>query len=257
MLPCTTTTATKYNMGSQLMGTDIISCYATRKLFNYAIGQGVSIADLLTDPDIVSVVRYNAENWITQDKFIVFVRKLSEKLDLGIFSLSYKANLNTKFDNIQLGIFRTVPLSVMAKFSSKFFRDTINKNLSLNISKLNKVRKELLFDIRVENKLLYHKDICEYNKGAAVGIMEQKGYHGVHLEELTCACDDPKNNICRYRIVWNSKEKIPYYKVVTDFVKLFLKKKDRIPQYVWDAMPKHVGVPVSADDLKILFSEDD
>jgi hypothetical protein len=222
----------------------MISCYAVRKVFQYALTRKPA-TDLLVEQDIVGAVRHGTKEWVSYDVWRRFITKISKLLDVPVQELAELIYQSYNFDSIQDGILRLVPISLLRNVLPELSSKEINTNLYIQILNYNKHLKLLIVRVYVRDRQMYGWETCDYNKGSIIGLLSSKGYKKVHLTEQKCAVD--RGHYCLYRIVWDTIVTIPYYTLITNFVRLFVKKKEQIPEYVWKHLPEFKSV----DDLTL------
>ena len=231
-----------------------VSAYAFKKAFNYAINNGVAPVDLLIDVDIIGALVGYDNMWTTEQVWKRFINNVSKHLNKDLHMLGRDVNVTKEFDNFQLGLLRVLPIRIIAKFLKRHLRDAIHKGLWASIKEFSAEKRRLVIHQGADNHDTYGPEFCAYNRGSFIGVLYSKGYRGIQMHEPECIIRGGKK--CIYSVTWDSHETVPYFKLISDFVKVFLKKKDRIPDYVWRAIP-HQGKPIVADDLKNLFEEDE
>jgi len=236
-------------MTETVSDTKVISAYSIKKIFKYSIDRGLSIS-ILNDIEIIQAVIQD-NSWCTPEVYNRFVKKVCEYFKCDVFTLGYNVNLCTNYDGIQVGILRFLPITVSYKIITRFVQDTINKNTIITLEKFDSKNKIIIVKTKVINKTLFSKEMCDYNKGFTVALLATKGYENLTVEEPECLFKD--NDCCYYIVKWESKTNVPFFKVIKEFVKLFLIKQNEIPDYVW----KEVGnKPQSPDDLKELYKNE-
>lgn len=237
-----------------------VSSYSIVKIFKYAIDNGLNPHvlsnegdeewDLIKQP-IVQALMCD-ECWVHVDLWVKFVRKICEFFEIDQVELGYRVNLNSDFDNIQVGLIRTLPISILTKIITRHTSDSVNKNLITYLSEFDVKNKRMVVEFAARNVLHYTRDVCDFNRGAVTAILEWKGYREIESREETCIVKGDCQ--CKVVFTWRDKVKVAYFKRLRDFVGVFLKSQNKIPDYVWKEL--QVKIPQAPDDLKDLDFED-
>lgn len=232
-----------------------VSGYSIRKIYSWALEQGMSscfVFDFFSNEEVEELTASLSldDYWIDIDLWVSFTNRISEYFGCSVLKLGCMVNYLPKYDSLQIGLLRTLPISLLSKVVMRHILDTTNKNLLVNIISFDKIEKKIVLEYKPIDSSLHRKEVCEYSMGISIVLLHWKGFCGIETREEECVSEGAV--ACRHICTWTHQAKIHYFQRLKSLVNVFL-KEEKIPLYIWDVIGKKI---VAADDLKVLDIED-
>lgn len=226
---------------------NLISYYIIKKIFYFALLNKIESSELLKNNQWLEK-SLNHNYWCSTNEFKDLVIFISRKLNINIFDLGYQINLTNHYDSFVVGLIKILPLRILKTIIKKHVKDSINKNLIVDI---NFIENYLLIDYYVIHRKCYCKEICDYNNGAIKAILYVKGFQNVIFKETHCILNGDLK--CSSIYTWSKIINKPYYKIFPSIINVFIHNNSSIDEYIWNIIkikPEH------PDDInKNIFKE--
>ena len=158
-----------------------VSGFSIRKTLSWAVERGMSpefVFDCMSEEH--KVYLNNAllidDYWIEIDLWVAFVVRVSEYFQCSVLKLGCMVNYTPMYDNIQIGLLRTLPISFLSKILTKHIVLTVNKNLLVQVLLFDKINRKIVLEYKPMNAALHRKEVCEYSMGITIAMLHWKGY---------------------------------------------------------------------------------
>jgi len=238
------------------MDCKVINVHSVRKLLHYVVIKKVYVYEILDIIErfdwLLDILNKNVE-WVETEKWVKFIEYVSETLNETIEEIGYHATLMKETDTTQVALFRVLPLSILAKIMKDHVQDSVCKNLLASFKLYSEEKKILILSYKQVNKQCSSDLICRYNLGAGKAILESKGYFGITAKETQCY-KDSESNECLMEYIWQGRNEKPFYKAVTSFLNVFLRKQKYVQDYVWTTL-KFGKKPENSEELHKFYTQ--
>jgi PAS domain S-box-containing protein len=177
-----------------------ISCYSTSLMVTFARSQGLSDTIIFRGIEKEHDVLTNHLEWTTfpvWDALAENIKQIFPDSDSPLFDIGKEIS-NKYISNFQLFLLKIAPKKFLLARINKHFSQ-INKSITVDLSVgINSDTIEFI----PHDKTRYSKNLCEYNKGCAFSLCEQRCNKNVTLKELRCALHNGSDS-CIYELTWD------------------------------------------------------
>jgi PAS domain S-box-containing protein len=177
-----------------------ISCYSTALLLEYASRRGVSRGELLAGVEEPATLLADPLEWTDYRTWTRLAANLATALGGGPGMLFRVGREVTKEQTgaYQLLFLRAAPLGLVIQNAGRHIRRSVNRNLEVTARRTG--RRVLQVSLRPLRPERYTAEICEFNRGCIMALMELRGLKRPQLEETACALAGAE--ACRLRLSW-------------------------------------------------------
>lgn len=185
------------------------------------------------------------DEWLSLKEWTEVIDMISNYFDKSISTISYEICKYDYSSNFRLALMKILPLSYLQRKISDHIKTNINTNFKEVCFEYSLKENSGCFTTSVFDNSSHNKQVCDYNKGAVIGILDFKGYVNLKMVETECACK--LGDTCKYEFKWDKRNSLLVS--IKDFIKILLNDPDS--NYI-----NHKSMSVQPEDIENLFKED-
>ena len=181
-----------------------VSCYSSRLLINYATKKGIDVISFLIHVDTPYHELMDPKCWMSVFDWVKLAKYVSVYTEKTIEQMSYEIVKDLKGQlTFRLWMLSLVPIYLIKKLNlmNWIVSNYVNTNHYVYIEST--TSNSFIINFAIKNRILYSKELCDYNKGCARALAEIRGWDQVVVNELSCAADYVACDSCRYEVTMN------------------------------------------------------
>lgn len=174
-----------------------ISCYSTQQLLNYAKKKNIS--SITEGIDIPFEILNNPQEWT----YAHIWTRMAQNIEIALGGkegvlIDVLREIWLKETNILYPLMlRIAPIGLIIKSLTSSTNKYSSKNMLLELKPIGK--NKYSFTVRRTKPGHFSRQMCDFNKGAALAVFTSKGYKNVTINEHTCIARDGAPE-CRYTL---------------------------------------------------------